>query len=269
MSLFNIRTKVEIVSDEDGRAVIRITAAKEVRTRIWNLVTNDRLNPGVARYDGGAPTIVTLKPYPGYDAKLVTNMAYAVACIAGVDDWTDLFGSPAARLDDGVIVEGFTPDPQVVAEIQRLYVEWKSVATLDHMVFDLGHTGLNTEQIYAWNAEAIEGYRRSGSLTTSRIDPMVDKLADYVKMARAVDKRKAENQRVLKDMVADFAKAVASAKTLAKAYPKYLEVLTAIGTEEARLQADVEGFRAAWDEIQHDLMPAIRKATPPARAEKK
>ncbi len=266
MSLFNIRTKVEIVYD-GGNAVVRITAAKDVRSKIWDLATNNCLNPGVARYDGGAPTIITLAPYPGYDGKLVANMAYTMACIAGVDDWTALFCSPAARLDDGVIVEGFVPNPQVVAELQRLYVEWKSVRTLESRIFDLSHSGLNTETIYAWHAEAIECYRRAGNLAQGKIDPMVDKIAAYVKFARAIDQRKAENRRALEYMIAAFEASLESSNA-ATAYREYIEVLAAIDAEEARLQTDVDGFRKAWDEIKHELMPAIRKATPPAPAKK-
>lgn len=258
--LFNIQTQISTQGE-----VVRIVAAKPVRSAIWNLVTNDALNPGVARYDGGAPTVVTLKPYPGYDGALVENMAYAFACLASWGDWATLFCTSITEYTKGLVtVEGFTPDPEVVAEFQRLYVAWKSVSSLQKKVNSLGLIGHNTSAVIDWNHEAIECFRRADSPNRATIEQMVEDVGEYAREARKISATKAANRRILEAKVKTFELLVASAAETTKVSQVFYSIDWDIQVESNRLLDEIELHSTEFAEIRDNLMVAIRKATPPA-----
>ncbi len=271
--LFDIPTivKAELEVKIDLRIVsVRITTTKEKRSAIWHLVVNDDLNPGVARYGyrEDAPTTITLTPYPGYDGDLVANMAYAFACIVEARDWTNLFSVPASDFgEENVKTEGFQPNKEVMLEIQRLYVTKKAVDVLNSMVNDLKFMGLNTNAIYAWNREAIECLRRAGGTSTApaSVVSKVGKIGEYANLARAIDLIKLANLTIIKRKVASFelSTAMFSSTELAQ---QYFAIVSMIDSETTRLSDEVDDFSTDWDEIQQNLMVAIRKATPPAPA---
>lgn len=266
---FNIPTTVKAEFEGKTLIEVKITAVHQIRQKIWSLVVNDWFNPGLVWYNGGIPTAITLGPNPGCTSFQTTNMAYALACLATVEhDGLDLFGFSLDNMTaNKVVFQGFVPNLDAVREFQRLYIHWKAMDTLRSRLHGLKfEEGLNTGAIYAWHDEAVEALRRLyGEPRNYEVEAMVDQVGDYAKTARVIDALKSANWHFLETEIASFEMAInANSQGLDLPIPaKYAKIVEKIEGEAARLRAEVESFRPTFDKIQHELMVAIRKATPP------
>ncbi len=263
--IFNIPTTVT-AQIEDGRITsVRIVAAKETRSAIWNLATNDQLNPGVAQYHGGAPTVIALTPYPGYNGILTANLAYAFALLANVEDWTDLFVSSAVSLAGTMVeAENFTPYPETLNEIQLMYLNWKSVSSLRNQVHNLAYDGYNAGAILEWYQEAVECFRRSSSEVQATISWIMSALDKHATEARRISAATAKNRSELEEKVKAFETLVNSDAPRKHINQSYFGIVQAILVESGRLQKEVELHKDEFRIIQNELMTTLRLSTPPA-----
>lgn len=263
-TFFDIKTTVTAQVKSKGIEFVRIVAAKAVRSAIWNLATNDNLNPGVARYEGGAPTVITLTPYPGYDGELVANLAYALALLANIPDWTDLFTSNATQLAGELVgFESFRPDQEVIDEVQQIYLNWKSITTLKNMAHNLGFSGYNTGAILEWNREATECFRRSSDIVQAKIHPMIKNLDEYAIEARRISATKAARLHALEAEIEMF-EILITRGSRQDAYQSYFKIWGAIETEGDRLRAEAKQHGGEFAMIRDSLMVTIHRASPPA-----
>lgn len=263
-TLFDIKTIVTAIIQDGEITSVRIVATKATRSAIWDLVTNGALNPGIARYEGGAPTVITLKPYPGYDGILVANLAYTLALLANVSNWADLFTSNATQLAGELVgFENFQPDQAAIDEIQQIYLNWKSITTLKNMLDNLGYSGYNIAAILEWNREATECFRRSGSLDQAKIHPMIKDLDEYAIEARRISATKAARLSALEAKIEMFETLISCASN-SDVCRSYFEIWAAIEAEGDRLRGEAELHGGEFAMIRDNLMVTIRRASPPA-----
>lgn len=271
--------KIEVTVNYDHATnVARIVAPKAIRSKIWNLVTNDWFNPGVARYDGNSPTSITLKAYPGYEeGRLVAQMAFAAACFAQVDDFTSLLDDTCVidRLSPAPEAIDFKPDPAIIMEFQAVVGGYLAIKDLQRRVDELG--GINYQAIKNWYDEAVEAFRRLQFADTgnekvhqNQLDVATANIYRIERIeARAWTMReaKADVKRQLKAAIADFAATIEAESVTEQARNSYHQISAYLKSEQVLLDTEVDAFTQDWD-ILRVSMDALRKVTPPAPPKK-
>lgn len=271
--LFTIPTEIEVLFavDKDGlptsKAIgVRIVASQEVKGRIWRLVTNDHLNPGAVEYSGGSPTIMTLianRPYPW---QLAANMAITFASIATID-WTDLVdGTNCFELagnDRVKVPSDFTPDTQMIAELQERYLRWKLGRAIENAFDELRGVGINTSEPEAWKNAANLAQLRcefAGEFMTmlSGLTQIVRAFNDKMKELQArrekVSAELAQQRRIFEQML--------PTEKLGTLYDSLAGIQRQINDEIAIRRSEFDANSAEWCKIRDEVMPQILTLSP-------
>lgn len=270
--LFDIRTTVAVASYTFDPVII--TASKAIRNRIWEIVVNDHFNPGVAHYHGQATTI-TLSPYPGYEGKLVIQMAFAAACLAQVEDFTILFDKPVRQLlldrnlQSMPLARRFEVNWETIAAFQERYVASMATKTLQRMIGDLNGLGFYANAIGDLNDEAQAALRRlkfSGNVTPIEIEVikvLAKQIANIEERVLYLYELEIASQRFLAREVDGFAAEIKVFGPIPVLVAAYKTLYTKLAAKAADFQRDVDSFTDPWNQFQR-LMAELRQNTPPA-----
>lgn len=273
-TLFDIRTTVSATwaaVRPDGKLLfVNITASKAIRTRIWEIVTDDHFNPSAAHFKGGAPTVITLTPYSGYeDTDLVVQMAYAAACLALVTDFTTLLDRSVFDLlgDDVIPDRNFAADPEKIAAFQTRYVASMAAKTLQRLVDDGDGLSFYVAKATNLNDEAQEALRRLkfSEVTTAKLKDVEDlarEIAYIEKKVRNIYGQEIVSRRFLANEVNGFAAEIKAAGPTPVLVALYEILYTKLVAQAADLRRDADAFTGSWNELR-GLMTEIRQNTPP------